>query len=125
MTDAGPSELDPEGRYAPADIVVSARPRRGVEPSEGPAERMPAREVIYRVVLERGPISLQDLVAQLPLPARRTAPAPYADAPELYLLRLIAGARCALPPLCDLQTIVRSLVETEADPDYAFDVRPA
>jgi hypothetical protein len=38
----------------------------------------------------------------------------------------VAGSGRELPPLCDMQTIIRVLAEEpEPDPDYGFEVRPA
>jgi hypothetical protein len=119
---AAKKSLDPEGRYGPADLVVSAAPRPPDALGAGVPERIPAREALYRVVSERGPMTLDELARAAP----GGAPAPYTDAPELYLLRLVAGARRRLPPLCDIQTAVRILAESpEPDPDYGFEVRPA
>lgn len=118
--------LDPEGSYGPADLVVSAARERVPAPLEGPAERLPARETLYRVVHERGPISLEDLAREMSGVGPRTIRPPYIDEPELYLLRLIAGSGRALPPLCDMQTIIRILADSpEPDPDYGFEVHPA
>jgi len=118
--------LDPEGRYGAADLVVSTTRERAAVPLDGPPERLPTREALYRIVLDRGPISLEDLTRELSGLAPGAIGPPYTDEPELYLLRLIAGSGRGLPPLCDLQTVVRALAETpEPDPDYGFEVRPA
>jgi hypothetical protein len=117
--------IDPEGEYAPADLLVSTVRPRVQEHLEGALELLPAREVVYRVVHERGPISLADLARELPAIAPRAVHPPYTDDPELFLLRLVAGAGRELPPLCDMQTIIRALAEEpEPDPDYGFEVRP-
>jgi hypothetical protein len=118
--------LDPESSYGPADLVVSATRERAPGPLEGPAERLPARETLYRVVHERGPITLEKLAREVSGVGPRAVRAPYIDQPELYLLRLIAGSGRDLPPLCDMQTIVRILADSPGpDPDYGFEVRPA
>lgn len=118
--------LDPERSYGPADLVVTTERARPPSPMEGPAERLPAREALYRIVLERGAVSLADLAQEVTGFSPGAARPPYTDDPELYLLRLIAGSRLRLPPLCDMQTIVRALAESpEPDPDYGFEVRPA
>jgi hypothetical protein len=126
MGKAARKTLDPEGRYGPADLLVSTGRERVPAPLEGPAERLPAREALNRVVHERGPISLEDLAREVSGAGPRAVRPPYIDQPELYLLRLIAGSERALPPLCDLQTIIRILADSpEPDPDYGFVVRPA
>jgi hypothetical protein len=118
--------LDPEGHYAPADLMVTTSRPRIQEHLDGAAELLPAREVVYRLVHDRGPMSIADIAAELPAIAPRAVHPPYTDDPELYLLRLIAGAGRDLPPLCDMETIVRALAEQpEPDPDYGFEVRPA
>ncbi|HEX2507363.1 MAG TPA: hypothetical protein VHK23_03500 [Miltoncostaeaceae bacterium] len=118
--------LDPEGHYGPADLMVSTSRPRFQEHVEGAPELLPAREIVYRVVQERGPISVADLARELPAVAPRAVHPPYTDDPELSTLRLVAGAGRDLPPLCDMQTIVRALAEEpEPDPDYGFEVRPA
>jgi len=118
--------LDPEGDYGPADLLVSTDRGHVPAPLEGPAERLPARETIYRVVRERGPISLEDLAREMSGVGPRTIRPPYIDQPELYLLRLVAGSWRRLPPLCDMQTVIRILADSpEPDPDYGFEVRPA
>ena len=77
-------------------------------------------------MLERGPISVADLARELPALAPRAVHPPYTEDPELYLLRLVAGAGRELPPLCDMQTIIKALAdEPEPDLDYGFEVRPA
>lgn len=117
--------LDPEGHYGPADLVVSSDRPRVAEHLDGALELLPARELVYRLVLERGPISVADLARELPAIAPRMAHPPYTDDPELYVLRLVAGAGRELPPLCEMQEIVRALVESpDPDPDYGFEVRP-
>ncbi len=126
MARKAPKELDPDGQYAPADLVVSTSRPRVAEHIEGAAELLPAREVVYRLVHDRGPISVADLAHELPAIAPRAVHPPYTDDPELYVLRLVAGTGRELPPLCDLQTIIRTLAESpEPDPDYGFEVRPA
>lgn len=118
-------ELDPDGEYAPEDLMVSTSRPRIAEHLEGAAELLPAREVVYRLVHDRGPISVADLARELPSVAPRAAHPPYTDDPELYVLRLVAGTGRELPPLCDMQTIIRALAESpEPDPDYGFEVRP-
>ncbi len=118
--------LDPDAQYAPADLLVTTARPRVPEHLEGALELLPAREVVYRLVEERGPISIADLARELPAIAPRTVHPPYTDDPELYLLRLVAGAGRELPPLCDMQTIVRAVAETpDPDPDYGFQIRPA
>lgn len=126
MAKAAKRQLDPEGRYGPADLVVSTGRERVPAPLEGPAERLPARETLYRVVHERGPITLEELVREMSGVGPRAIRPPYIDQPELYLLRLIAGSARELPPLCDMQTVIRILADSaEPDPDYGFQVRPA
>ena len=113
--------LDPDGQYAPADLLVSTARPRVQEHVDGALELLPAREVVYRLVDERGPISIADLARELPAIAPRAVHPPYTEDPELYLLRLVAGAGRELPPLCDMQTIVRALADApEPDPDYGF-----
>ena len=58
---------------------------------DGALELLPAREVVYRLVEERGWISIADLARELPVIAPRAIHPPYTDDPELYLLRLVAG----------------------------------
>jgi hypothetical protein len=58
--------LDPEGTYAPADLMVSTTRPRFQEHIDGAPELLPAREVVYRLVDERGPISVADLARELP-----------------------------------------------------------
>jgi hypothetical protein len=118
--------LDPDGRYEPEELVVTTARPRVPEHLDGATELLPAREVVYRLVHDRGPISIADLALELPAIAPRAVHPPYTDDPELYLLRLVAGAGRELPPLCDMQTIIRALAESpEPDPDYGFEVRPA
>ena len=118
--------LDPDGHYGPADLLVSTTRPRVQEHLDGAPELLPAREIVYRLVDERGPISLADLARELPGLAPRAVHPPYTEDPELYMLRLVAGSGRELPPLCDMQTIVRVLAEEpEPDPDYGFEVRPA
>jgi hypothetical protein len=118
--------LDPDGDYAVGDLVVSTSRPRVAEHLDGAVELLPAREVVYRIVHDRGPISIADLAAELAGVAPRAVHPPYTDDPELYLLRLIAGSGRELPPLADLPTIVRALAEDpEADLDYGFEVRPS
>ena len=47
--------LDPDAQYAPADLLVSTARPRVPEHLEGALELLPAREVVYRLVEERGP----------------------------------------------------------------------
>jgi hypothetical protein len=118
--------LVPDGDYAAADLVVSTTRPRMAEHVEGAIDLLPAREVVYRLVHERGPISVADLARELPALAPRAVHPPYTDDPELYVLRLVAGSGRELPPLCDLPTIIRALAESpDADLDYGFEVRPA
>jgi hypothetical protein len=118
--------LDPDGQYAPADLMVSTSRPRVQEHLDGALELLPAREIVYRLVEERGPISIADLAQELPAIAPRAVHPPYTEDPELYLLRLVAGAGRELPPLCDVATIIRALAESpQPDPDYGFEVRPA
>jgi hypothetical protein len=118
--------LDPDRDYAPGDLVVSTERPRVPEHLDGAVELLPTRETLYRLVLERGPISVADLARELVAVAPRAVHPPYTEDPELYLLRLVAGSGRDLPPLCDAQTIVRALAEQpEPDPDYGFEVRPA
>ncbi len=118
--------LDPDGQYAPADLVVTTARPRVQEHVDGALELLPAREIVYRLVEERGPISIADLAQELPAIAPRAVHPPYTEDPELYVLRLVAGAGRELPPLCDVATIVKALAESpEPDLDYGFEVRPA
>ena len=118
--------LDPEGHYAPADLMVSTTRPRIPEHLDGAADLLPTREVVYRQVHDRGALADAEIAAELPAIAPRAVHPPYTDDPELYLLRLVAGAGRDLPPLCDLDTIVRAVVDQpEADPDYGFEIRPA
>jgi hypothetical protein len=118
--------LDPDAQYAPADLLVSTARPRVPEHLDGALELLPAREVVYRLVEERGSVSIADLARELPVIAPRAIHPPYTDDPELYLLRLVAGAGRELPPLCDMQTIVRAVADApEPDPDYGFQIRPA
>ena len=118
--------LDPDGSYGPADLMVSTRRPRIQEHLDGATELLPIRETVYRLVLERGPMSVADLARELAATRQRTVGPPYTEDPELFLLRIVAGSGRHLPPLCDMQTIVRALAEApEPDPDYGFEVRPA
>jgi hypothetical protein len=117
--------LDPDGHYGPADLVVTTSRPRVAEHREAAMELPPAREGVSRLVHDRGPISVADLAQELPAVAPRAVHPPYTDDPELYVLRLVAGTDRELPPLCDMQTIIRALAESpEPDPDYGFEVRP-
>ena len=118
--------LDPDGSYGPADLLVSTQRPRIQEHLDGATELLPLREMVYRLVHERGPMSVADLARELAATTPRTVNPPYTDDPELFLLRIVAGSGRELPPLCDMQTIVRALAEApEPDPDYGFEVRPA
>lgn len=118
--------LDPEKEYAPGDLMVTTSRPRVAEHLDGPADLLPARELVYRIVHDRGPISIADLAQELPGLAPRAVHPPYTDDPDLYVLRLVAGSGRELPPLCDMPTIVRALAAApDADLDYGFEVRPS
>lgn len=118
--------LEPDGHYGPADLLVSTERPRVREHLDGAIELLPTRETLYRLVVERGPISVADLARELTAVSPRAVHPPYTDDPELYLLRLVAGSERELPPLCDMATIVRAIADDPApDPDYGFEVRPA
>lgn len=118
--------LDPEGHYGPEDLEVGVEVELpGREAGARPGERLPAREVLYGILREYGPMSLADLARHFTVTVPGGVRPPYTEDPEVYVLRLVAGRRAgrALSPMEDL---VRGLAEDpQPDPDYGFVVRPA
>jgi len=118
-------ELDPEGHYSPEDLVISTAMEFPYEGGARISEQLPAREVIYRIVRERGPLTLAELTSEFVAVAPGAARPPYSQDPELFVLRLIGGGRLSLAALGDLEAVVRELADAPEDPDYGFEVRPA
>jgi hypothetical protein len=117
--------LDPSGHYSPEDIVVSTDLDL---PGEGLArlsDDPPAREVIYRLVRERGPITLADLAREFGAFLPGGVRPPYSQDPPAYVLRLLAGDRAKLPALASFESVVGIVARLGADPHYGFEISPA
>jgi hypothetical protein len=114
--------LDPSGHYSPEDILV----RTDLDlPGEGLArlsDDPPAREVIYRLVRERGPISLADLGREFAAFLPGGVRPPYAQDPSVYVLRLLAGGRATLPALASFESLVGLVARLDPDPHYGFEI---
>jgi hypothetical protein len=121
----GAPALDPSGHYSAEDIVV----RTELDlPGEGLArlsDEPPAREVIYRLVRERGPISLADLAREFSAFLPGGVRPPYAQDPATYVLRLLAGGRATLPALATFEAMVGIVARLGADPHYGFEISAA
>jgi hypothetical protein len=118
--------LDPEGHYSAEDLVVTSRTELPLEGGGRISDQLPARELVYRLVRERGDISLAELSREFATIAPGLVRPPYAQDPELYVLRLVLGGRVDLPPLADLSVLVRLAAENPGpDPDYGLEVRGA
>jgi hypothetical protein len=118
--------LDPDGHYSPEDLVVSSDVELPLEGGGRISDQLPAREILYRLVRERGGMTLTELSREFAAIAPSAIRPPYAQEPEVYVLRLVAGDRAGVPPLADFPSLVRHLAEhPAADPDYGLTVRPA
>jgi hypothetical protein len=117
--------LDPEGHYSPEDLVVSSDVDLPAEGGGRLSDQLPAREIVYRLVRERGGMTLAELSREFSAIAPSAVRPPYAQEPEIYVLRLVAGDRAGIPPLADFQAVVRHLAEHPPDDaDYGLTVRP-
>jgi hypothetical protein len=117
--------LDPEGHYGAGDLVVATDRELPWSDAEGLDLDLPVRELLYRIVRRRGPLPLPDLARELAAVAPGVVRPPYLEDPALYVLRLVAGSRAALPALADLPAMIRALARIGPDPDYGLVVRPA
>jgi hypothetical protein len=118
--------LDPEGHYSPEDLVVRSEANLPAEGGGRISDQLPAREIVYRLVRERGGMSLAELSREFATVAPGLVRPPYAQDPEVYVLRLVLGGRVDLPPLADMATLVRLAAQSPgADPDYGLELRPA
>lgn len=117
--------LDPAIAYGPDDLVVSTDRMLGGGRIEGPVDLLPARELVYRVVRDRGPLSLADLTRELSGVLPGGGRPPYDERPEAYVLRMVGGGRLDLPPLASLGEMVRALATLPPDPDYGLEVTSA
>src|SRR3954454_21041663 len=116
--DASRPPLDPAGHYSPEDLVVSTDLDL---PGEGLArlsDDPPAREVVYRLVRERGPITLADLPREFGAFLPGGVRPPYAQDAAAYVLRLLAGDRAALPALGSFESMVGIVARLGPDPHY-------
>ncbi|MDX6646098.1 MAG: hypothetical protein QOK40_1825 [Miltoncostaeaceae bacterium] len=123
--DASRPPLDPAGHYSPEDIVVSTELDL---PGEGLArlsDEPPAREVVYRLVRERGPITLADLAREFGAFLPGGVRPPYTQEAAVYVLRLLAGGRAALPALASFESLVGVVARLGPDPHYGFEISPA
>lgn len=125
-TKATPKELKADAQYGPGDLVVlTERVLPGGAPGEA-LDRLPAREAMYRVVAERGPITIEDLAAEFGGMAPGGARPPYTEDPAIYVLRMVGGGGRQLPSLAGFDELVAVLTRNPGpDPDYGFEVRPA
>jgi hypothetical protein len=118
--------LDPDGHYSPEDLRVTSDAELPVEGGGRISDQLPAREIVYRLVRERGGLTLAELSREFAAIAPGAIRPPYAQEPEVYVLRLVAGDRAGVPPLADFPALVRHLASHPAsDPDYGLTVRPA
>jgi hypothetical protein len=117
--------LDPAGHYSPEDIVISTDLDL---PGEGLArlsDDPPAREVVYRLVRERGPITLADLAREFGSFLPGGVRPPYSQDAAVYVLRLLAGGRAGLPALASFESLVGIVARLGPDPHYGFEISPA
>ncbi len=120
------ARLDPEGHYSPEDLVVTSDVDLPADGGGRITDQLPAREIVYRLVRERGGLTLAELSREFSAIAPSAVRPPYAQEPEVYVLRLVAGDRAAIPPLADFQELVRHLAENpRPDADYGLTLRPA
>jgi len=118
--------LDPDGHYSPEDLLVTSDVDLPAEGGGRISDQLPAREIVYRLVHERGGLTLADLSREFAAIAPSAVRPPYAQEPEVYVLRLVAGDRAGGPPLADFASLVRHLAaHPTTDPDYGLTVRPA
>ena len=119
-------KLNPNSTYAPGDLVVATEMEMPGGGNEGTFDRLPAREAIYRVVAERGPITVEDLATEFSGMAPGGARPPYSEDPATYVLRMVSGGARDLPGLATFDELVGILARDPGpDPDYGFEVRPA
>ena len=118
--------LDPDGHYGAEDLVVTSEVDLPAEGGGRISDQLPAREIVYRLVRERGGMTVADLSREFAAIAPSAIRPPYAQEPEVYVLRLVAGDRTRVPPLADFPALVRHIAENpDADSDYGLTVRPA
>lgn len=111
--------------YGPGDLVVTTELESSGGAPEG-LERLPAREAIYRKVLEKGTISVEALAVEFSGMTPGGARPPYAEDPATYVLRMVSGGSRELPGLATFDELVQILARDPGpDPDYGFEVRPA
>jgi hypothetical protein len=116
-----PKPLDPDGHYGGEDVVVWSDSDLPTDREVRISEGLPVRETIYRIVRERGPVTLADLTRELLSLLPGAARPPYAQEPEAYVLRLVAGGRARLPSLASLDALIAAIAGgVEADPDYGL-----
>ena len=126
MADREGRPLDPDGHYGAEDILVTSKVDLPVEGASRVSDQLPAREVLYRLVREHGGMTLAELSREFATLVPGFVRPPYAQDPEIYVLRLVVGGRVPLPPMADLATTVRLAAESgDPDPDYGLEVRAA
>src|SRR5688572_6757760 len=107
--DVDQSGSDGGAHFGAGDLLVSTEVDLPGDRSGPLFDQLPAREVLYRLVRERGPISVADLAREFETVAPSGARPPYAQDPEAYVVRLVAGGRAALAPLADLPTLLAAV----------------
>ncbi len=111
--------------YGPGDLVVTTELEASGDAPDS-TDRLPAREAIYRRVLEKGSISIEALASEFSGMAPGGARPPYAEDPATYVLRMVSGGSRELPGLATFDELVQILArDPRPDPDYGFEVRPA
>lgn len=111
--------------YGPGDLVVTTD-MEPVGDDGGGIDRLPAREAIFRKVLEKKSITIEDLAMEFSGMAPGGARPPYSDDPATYVLRMVSGGSRELPGLATFDELVQILArDPRPDPDYGFEVGPA